>query len=382
MWINQGNDNHWIKIKLIGDGVSVNTTAIGAQVRINVPGLGTLTRQVEGGVGQANQNDQALHFGLGDHNDPVELEIRWPDGTVDHVTTPVDRYIQISQRGALDYDLTEDGTIDYNDIKLIADFWALSSVFDDNSVPAPNVSHWKLDSDATDSAGSNDGTIIGDPVWSQGAANSALEFDGGDYVDVRNNSSLNLTNNFTVALWLKPVNSNRAVPFCKGDVKATSSGGAYCFFSGGNGSISFYVRNSNNDGITDVSTPFVGGQWVHLAATFSNGNLTLYENGLPVDSSTLSTSTINTNTGPLAIGADGSGYESFSGIIDDVRIYDYVVSQPEIQALTNVPVELPFDLNGDSRIDFKDFAMVSSEWKSKAVEVEVIEDDEPQVPPR
>mgnify|MGYP002525983236 CR=1 FL=1 len=42
--------------------------------------LNTLVRQVEGTTGQGNQNDPYLHFGLGAHEGPVTLEIRWPDG--------------------------------------------------------------------------------------------------------------------------------------------------------------------------------------------------------------------------------------------------------------------------------------------------------------
>ena len=57
----------------------MNRAAIGSQVRLRF-GEQTLTRQVEGATGQGNQNDLTLSFGLGDHKDPVKLEIRWPDG--------------------------------------------------------------------------------------------------------------------------------------------------------------------------------------------------------------------------------------------------------------------------------------------------------------
>ena len=383
LWVNQGNSNHWLKIKLVGNGVSVNTTAIGTQVRINITGLGTLTRQVEGGTGEGNQNDPTLHFGLGSHTGPVELEIRWLDGTVDYVTTAIDRYIQITQRDALNYDLIVDGAIDYNDLKVITDSWTLNSLTDYNSMVAPDISHWKFDGDATDSFGSNDGTVIGDPVWSAGVINSAVQFDGGDYIDCGNDISLDLTNNFTIALWLKPEHLDRAIQFCKGDLKAFSSGGAYNYITDGSGNIRFYIRNSTNTGSVNVSTPIMAGQWVHLAATFSDANLFFYKNGLAVDSdNTLSTPTINTNAGPLAIGADGDGGESYSGVIDDVRIYNYVVSQPDILALTNVPDDLNCDLNGDRKIDFEEFALLAGEWKLKAVEIEVIVDLAPPPPSR
>jgi len=79
LFINQGNANNWLKVRLNGDGRAVNTAAIGAQVTIKLEN-GTLTRQVEAGTGQGNQNDLTLHFGLGAHSAPVQLEILWPNG--------------------------------------------------------------------------------------------------------------------------------------------------------------------------------------------------------------------------------------------------------------------------------------------------------------
>jgi enediyne biosynthesis protein E4 len=82
-------------VRLEGAG-KVDRAAIGAQVRLR-SGDHTLTRQVEGATGQANQNDLTLHFGLGGRKDPVELEIRWPDGTRRTVKTPVDRAITVKR---------------------------------------------------------------------------------------------------------------------------------------------------------------------------------------------------------------------------------------------------------------------------------------------
>jgi len=82
LWVNGGvADTHWLKIRLQGDGKKVNRSAIGAQVRVAF-GERTLTRQVEAGTGQGNQNDLTLHLGLGEHDKPVSLEILWPDKTV------------------------------------------------------------------------------------------------------------------------------------------------------------------------------------------------------------------------------------------------------------------------------------------------------------
>ena len=92
---NPGNSNHWLKVRLEGGG-RVNRAAIGTQVRIRLGGR-ILTRQVEGATGEGNQNDLTLHFGLGGHNDRVELEIRWPDGSTQKLNTPVDQCIAVKR---------------------------------------------------------------------------------------------------------------------------------------------------------------------------------------------------------------------------------------------------------------------------------------------
>ena len=76
------NDNQltgkWLKIRLVGDGKRVNKSGIGAIVRIKV-GDEIITRHVESGIGEGNQNDLMLHFGFGELNaDKVDAEVTWP----------------------------------------------------------------------------------------------------------------------------------------------------------------------------------------------------------------------------------------------------------------------------------------------------------------
>jgi len=82
IYVNGGNSNHWLKLKLSGDGLSVNRAAIGTQVEIALSGGTKVARQVEGGMAEFNnQNDLTLHFGLGSTSSNVTLAVRWPDGT-------------------------------------------------------------------------------------------------------------------------------------------------------------------------------------------------------------------------------------------------------------------------------------------------------------
>ncbi len=76
IFINQGSSGNWLKVKLRGDGNTVNKDAIGCQIRIKLNEK-TITRQVEAGTGQGNQNELTMHLGLGNHSDPMDVDIFW-----------------------------------------------------------------------------------------------------------------------------------------------------------------------------------------------------------------------------------------------------------------------------------------------------------------
>jgi hypothetical protein len=95
LFVNKGTESHWLEVRLKGDGRQVNRSAIGAQVRMAQDG-GILTRQVEAGTGEGNQNDLTLHFGLGQRTAPVTLEIRWPNGATQTMPdVEVDRLVAV-----------------------------------------------------------------------------------------------------------------------------------------------------------------------------------------------------------------------------------------------------------------------------------------------
>jgi len=105
----------------------------------------------------------------------------------------------------------------------------------------------------------------------------------------------------------------------------------------------FYVSpgntwNVNSGGVWDDSQRAAGGQWHHLAFVQDGpaGEGHFYINGELIISG--GAESCDTTGRPLFIGAAGtdvvgSVFESFKGRIDDVRIYDYALSQLEIQYL-------------------------------------------------
>ena len=244
----------------------------------------------------------------------------------------------------------------------------IDSLFPAPPGPTPTVSHWRLDGDATDSVGSNDGIVNGNPQWIGGMVEGAVELDGaGDYINCGNDASLNLTNNFSISLWLKPDAGSNIL--CKGNANATAPAGAYSINSDGSSNAIFILRNNTDSAPALVFAPITFDQWNHIVATFSNGNMTVYTDGSPANTGTLSTATVNTNADPLAIGAEGDGGGPLTGGIDDVRIYDYVLSQDDIDAMLVAPFNAQYDVNNDGIINHKDFAEVVDDWKKDTIEV-------------
>jgi len=96
LYENRGNANHWLKIRLRGNRTTVNASAIGAQARIDLGGGEILSRQVEAGTGEGNQNDLVLHFGLGQENGPVNVQVTWPGGAVEMFPNlAVDQFVEL-----------------------------------------------------------------------------------------------------------------------------------------------------------------------------------------------------------------------------------------------------------------------------------------------
>ena len=76
------------------------------------------------------------------------------------------------------------------------------------------VSYWKLDESsgttAYDSVDTNDGTLVNGPVWTTGAVDGALSFDGvNDYVEIPHSNGLDITDNLSVEFYPFPIRKIR-----------------------------------------------------------------------------------------------------------------------------------------------------------------------------
>jgi enediyne biosynthesis protein E4 len=89
---------HWLSLRLVGDAPKKSPKDAAGAVAYVTAGKLRQRQDVLSGAGYASQNDQRLHFGLGEAAKVDALEIRWPDGTVETFNVPgVDRVLTLVQ---------------------------------------------------------------------------------------------------------------------------------------------------------------------------------------------------------------------------------------------------------------------------------------------
>jgi hypothetical protein len=77
--------------------------------------------------------------------------------------------------------------------------------------------------------------------------------------------------------------------------------------------------------------------WTHLAGTYDGTTMLFYVNGIQVNS-VAQTGAIATSTSPLFIGGDSISGQYWTGLIDEVRVYNRALSASAIQTDMNNPV--------------------------------------------
>jgi enediyne biosynthesis protein E4 len=99
LYLNDGNSNHWITLKL--QALASNRTSIGARVRLKAT-IGGLPRwqmrEVTGQSGYAGQSQMDPHFGLGDATSIDSIVVAWPSGLTRILENiPVDQILAVAE---------------------------------------------------------------------------------------------------------------------------------------------------------------------------------------------------------------------------------------------------------------------------------------------
>ncbi|MEW5759757.1 MAG: LamG-like jellyroll fold domain-containing protein [Candidatus Thermoplasmatota archaeon] len=188
-----------------------------------------------------------------------------------------------------------------------------------------------------DSSGNgNDGAIYG-AAWTSGVIGNALSFDGSnDYVDCGNSKSLDTPDAITVETWAY-------IPpqIGTGDKRIVTKGSLeepYWTLYRNQDSFRWRVRS----GVSGLHDVFVDGTvslnvWHHLVVTHVDKNVKMYVDGELKDELTGEDLDFGetVGTGKLLIGArfssDAYAGAYFNGIVDEVRIYNKVLTAGQIK---------------------------------------------------
>jgi hypothetical protein len=192
---------------------------------------------------------------------------------------------------------------------------------------------WKLDetsgNTAFDSSGNNrNGTLQGNPQWVAGWIGGALQFDGNDHVDTGYTQDLA---KWTIAAWvISPAAPSGDSP--SGPVHREQN----YQFNWNHGDATFRGAAALNVGGTWYAAsymPLSADTWYHLAATYDGDVFKAYRNGVLITTNTAPTGNPDAETNTLKIARHAAAAQFFTGTVDDVRVYNRVLTDAEIKQL-------------------------------------------------
>ena len=210
------------------------------------------------------------------------------------------------------------------------------------------VAWWKFDraedGNIMDLSGNGlHGKLMGNAkIASDPERGNILSLNGNSYVDCGRNPAFDITGSLTVACWIK-------VGKCDKEWPAIISRGEYIWAlsrnrDNKNGALfsCSFVKYDNGlwAGTGNIRWVPTGGRseindgkWHHLTGVYDGKKIYLYVDGM-LDGYTNVQGILSTADYPLYIGKDARASESeFNGLIDDVRIYSYALSEEQIKAL-------------------------------------------------
>lgn len=204
----------------------------------------------------------------------------------------------------------------------------LLPVIDTGGTPIPALAWYKLDGDVLDSSGNGrNGTVI-DAVVTNGYFGQAYYFNG---LNDAINMSIPALDAGTVSAWVRSdfdVTSLRCV------VGGTGLSWSLCLSSVN--AVRLTAGNFSN--VSSANNTTVPLQWSHIAFSADGTNTIVYHNGESVALGTQSGGFTPTRIGRRS--NDSTIFQNMVGVIDDVRVYNRVLSPANIQrVMTGQTVE-------------------------------------------
>ncbi|HOO98036.1 MAG TPA: T9SS type A sorting domain-containing protein [Bacteroidales bacterium] len=200
-------------------------------------------------------------------------------------------------------------------------------------IPGDNlIGFWSFNGNANDlSINSNHGTVNGATLVPDrfGTPARAYHFDGNDYISIPHSTTLNMQDALSFSVWIKPETlSGTRMVFGKSNYTTTTD---YLLRVKSDGYIQWEY-----DGYTDTdSSQLKLNTWHHIVVTASApGEIKkVYIDNQLIKETLTSSGPFGFISNPFTIGYSSRGAEYFIGTIDELRMYQKVLSESEIDAL-------------------------------------------------
>lgn len=196
---------------------------------------------------------------------------------------------------------------------------------------------------AVDEVGSNDGTVNGAVTTSDrfGNPNKAFNFINGDYISLPDAAVLK-SDSMTVSLWVKIDSfavSNVGTNYIYSVVNSTTNAYFAAFSMSAYSSNSNYLcvsQNGPSESSLGFSTNPNNGLWQHFVMAIDNDSMWMYVDG-QLQWSILKDFAITYSSDPVYIGGSGNTtyYGNLNGSVDDIRIYNHVLTPIQVDSLFN-----------------------------------------------
>lgn len=240
------------------------------------------------------------------------------------------------------------------------------------------VAHWTLDEliggQYEDISGEgHNADPNGTPAFVTGAIGNGIQIDGSSAADGGTWNPGQYTNQFTVSLWAKWAGQTTPATYQGLIAKRNGWAGDQMMWQ------VEVSQTSNNMGFKTApsasvfSRPLTVGEWELVTVTFDGSRATIYHNGLVAGAGGFTPGTKTDAT--IVIGAselsEGVFEQYFNGVLDDIRIYNYAMSNTEIadlyHAVTGESVCIlgyatEYDYDDNCLVNLADLAVFVSAW--------------------
>ena len=163
------------------------------------------------------------------------------------------------------------------------------------------------------------------PTWVSGKISNALSFDGNDKVSI--GSTLFANSSFSISLWFNPSSLPAENSYIFSEGYSYTNTNYISLTSSGN--LDFRIFSSQ---IATNNNPISPNNWYHLVTTYNGTTGYLYLNGNLIKQNGASKRG-SPDRCTIGIGTDNSN--PFSGSTDDIRIFNYALTQDQVKQIYN-----------------------------------------------